>query len=252
MSQFEQTYADPMYAQPQAQPKTSALAVVSFILSLIICCPLTTALGVLLGLISIVTIGEKKGRILAILAVIFGTVLTIGWIVGYVWYDQNFKTPQAEGPREELTAAFAGDADTYRSSFFGDAALASDEDVERFVVELRSRYGEFVTCEMDEAAYKANLPSLEEMMQPVQVLPYVIEFSNATLNAKIEVSASDPNTNEFLWRLKFGQIVIFDPDLGDLVFPVADAAVPAASPLPVPGDGPEEEPTEEESAEEES
>jgi len=65
---------------PDVQPpKTSRLAITSLIFSLILCCPLTTILGPLLGLVSVIRIGGNpalKGRGIAVLMLHPGLVAT--------------------------------------------------------------------------------------------------------------------------------------------------------------------------------
>ena len=59
--------------------KTSGIAIASLVCSLICCIPVTTILGILLGVGAMVSIGsnpEKKGKGLAITGIILGAVFT--------------------------------------------------------------------------------------------------------------------------------------------------------------------------------
>ena len=211
---------------PEVQPpKTSRLAVTSLIFSLILCCPLTTILGPLLGLVSVIRIGGNpalKGRGIAVAAILLGAIFTGGqfWCA-YKLYAV-FAVPVKEGPRAAMAAGFAGDLAGFKSGLFGDAAAASDGEAQAFIDELGRRYGAFVSCRLDEAEFERNPPSMEQMMKPVKPFPYVFEFENATVTADVEFGTVDPNTGRFLGGVKFGQIVVHDSDLGDLTFPDPD------------------------------
>ncbi|MHC4949260.1 MAG: DUF4190 domain-containing protein, partial [Planctomycetota bacterium] len=145
MSQFG--VPDVSAAMP-AQQKTSGLAVTALVCSLIFCCPITTILGVLLGLGALVSIGSdpmKKGRGLAVTAIVIGLLATAaqawgGWMLWDRVYSKMFT-----GPGAELKAAMAGDPDGVRAGMYGAAATASDEEILAFAAELRARYGELQT-----------------------------------------------------------------------------------------------------------
>ena len=91
---------------PEVQPpKTSRLAVTSLIFSLILCCPLTTILGPLLGLVSVIRIGGNpalKGRGISVAAILLGENSTGGQFWGRRWiYETNFVL-MLVGPRDAL------------------------------------------------------------------------------------------------------------------------------------------------------
>lgn len=206
----------------QSQAKTSALAVTSLIFSLILCCPLTTILGPLLGLGALVQIGRnpaRKGKGLAFTAIAIGIIATAGWCTVTVWGHKNMNLPVQHGPREALAAGFSGDLAGFRAGFLGEAANTSDQEVQAFLDTLRSRYGEFVSCELDRVELGANPPSIDELMKPVKSYPYLLRFEQATVKASIEFGAQDPLTGEFLWGVKFGTIVVYDEVEGDAIYP---------------------------------
>lgn len=218
MSQFESTFGVP----DAVAQKTSGLAIASLVCSLIVCCPITTLIGPFLGLAAIVSISNnpaRKGKGIAFAGILIGLVVTILWGMGVVWGYKAFSLPVQQGPREAMQAGFVGDIVGFKSGLLGKAAVASDADAQAFIDELRNRYGEFVSCRLDEDEMAKNPPSVEEIMQPVKPFPYVFEFASKTVKADVEFGSFDPETREFHWGVKFGRFTIHDPDLGDLTYP---------------------------------
>ena len=228
MTAFDTTFGE----QPLVEQKTSGLAIASLVCSLIVCCPLTTLIGPFLGLAAVFTIGSnpaRKGKGIAMAGIIIGITVTVGWGMLTVWAHENINVPVQEGPVEVMSAGFSGDISGFRMGLMGEAANGSDEEIQAFVDSLRSRYGEFVSCEMDEVELNSNPPSFDDLMQPVKIYPYLLRFENATVKARIEFATQDPLTGKFLWGTKFGTILVLDENLGDLSYP-ADSSVDIAVP----------------------
>lgn len=202
--------------KPAAEAKTSGLAITSLIFSLICCIP-TTVLGVLFGIGALVSISgnpAKKGKGIAVAGIVLGLLFSAGQAVFYPRVGSYVKEVillVQDGPKDALTAGFAGDYDAFRSAFHGDGASASDEEVQAFIDQLQERYGPFVSSHMDE---QGTQPAFG---QPVVVFPYVIEFQNQTLDGEAEIVFSDPQRGGFV--NKFGFVMIFDPAAGDIEFP---------------------------------
>jgi hypothetical protein len=209
-----------VYGMPGPAPerRTSALAVTALVSSLVFCCPCTTVMGVILGVIALAVVAAKpdrKGKGLAVAAIMIGLVLTAAWGVLFNWAYQDFSRRQMEGPRTELHSAYAGDYAGFRAGFYGPAAAASDEEIKQFAQTLEQRYGAFRTARLDETRFDP----FKDMMNPVKTAPYVLEFEQATIDADIEIASQDPASGRFLGGLRFGRIVIHDDDAGDLEFP---------------------------------
>ena len=132
---------DNPYAQPNdyaggpeyLEPKTSALAVIAFVISLvglIACCiPGVGPLGLLLGVLALVMIGasggRKKGGGFAIAAIIMGLiagVINIAFVWGAMWTADRYAS-QAE----VVTAIEANDADAVRGYLTSGAAAELTE-----------------------------------------------------------------------------------------------------------------------------
>ncbi len=211
MSQFDNPYAD-AGSYPQS---TSKLAIWSLICSLVVCCPLVTVLGPLLGLISLGKIGGNpllKGRGLAVAGILIGLLTTGGWVLlGYraAPVVGTMYTLMETGPQHALSTGFAGDIAGFRASFEGAGATASDAEARAFIDALRSRYGAFASAHRSPTAQPA-------IGQTTFVLPYVTIFDGATVTADTEVIMADPKGRMIM---KIGSISIRDADKGDLTYP---------------------------------
>lgn len=209
MTGFDTTF-DP---QPPAK-KTSGLAITSLIFSLIVCCPVATIIGPLLGLGALVQIGRNpalKGRGLAFAAIIMGVVFTLaqGWGGYQMWQVMK---PVLEGPNAALTAGFAGDTAALKAEFHGAGATASDAEVTAFIGELRKRYGAYQSCRHDQTAAGPT----GAYGDPVIPFPYILTFDNGEVHAEAEYVFAEQGIG---WIKKWGSITVFDPDLGDLTYP---------------------------------
>jgi hypothetical protein len=210
---FNQPYAE-AYAEP---PKTSGLAIAALVCSLIFCCPVTTILGIILGAIAMVTIGSapgRKGRGLAITAILLGLIFTIGQAYfSYQIYDKYARIVM-EGPRRALERGYAGDLPGFKSHFHGRGATASDAEAQQFIDELRTRYGNFVSVTMDHQAQ----PVQPKPGQPEVPFPYVLTFQNKPgVNATVIIIMSDQKS--ILFDPKLISITVHDANLGDLEYP---------------------------------
>ncbi|MHC4990725.1 MAG: DUF4190 domain-containing protein [Planctomycetota bacterium] len=216
MSQFE---APPQHGDALSEPpRTSGLAVGSLICSLVFCCPITTVLGVLLGLAAFFSISAnpaRRGKGLAVVGLLLGIVFTAG---------QAFVANKAyqayvvfrDAPGEALSPGFAGDYAAMRSSFGTGGLAATDAEAEAFVQELRQRYGELQRSDLDLVAYQTM-----QQPQPGQTeftMPWLLIFDNATINAELTFSESTQGPDD---RIIFDSITVYDPDQGDLAFPAA-------------------------------
>lgn len=214
MSQFDSTFAAPDGASSSEPKKTSGMAVTALVFSLIFCCPITTVLGVLLGLIALVTMGDKKkGKGIAIAAVIIGIITTA--ISGYAAIKIGKLVAESaafvqEGPAEAMNAASANDVAAFKAAFYGAGSTATDAEAQAFIDAVNQRYGTFQSAMMSQQ-------SQPPFGQPVVAFPYTLTFSNATVESSVELTFADEATGEFV--MKVSSITIIDPDSGDLTFP---------------------------------
>lgn len=219
MAAFDSTFGE----QPVIAQKTSGLAIGALVCSLILCCPLTTVVGFLLGIVAFFQIGSNpalKGRGIAIAAIIMSLVFTISQgLGGYQMYN-NYVKPIMDGPNVAFQAAFADDLAGFKAEFHGDAASASDAELQVFIDELRKRYGEYQSCRFDKIA--ANQQGQVRLGDPVIICPYVLTFDNGSISIEVEYIISDQVAKKLI--LKWGSIEVFDSNLGNLSYPAQDSA----------------------------
>jgi hypothetical protein len=231
MSQFPTgsgTFNDPYGDSLVNQPKTSGLAITAIICSAIFFCPVTTLAGIVLGIAAIFSIGNnpmKKGKGLAIAAILLGIIFTIGQAIGLKYavdFFGGYVTFTMRGPDEALKKGFGGDVAGFQSAFAGVGASLPAADATAFLNELESRYGTFVSAAFDE---RSGQQPQSQAGNPAVPFPYVLTFTNKTVNAEVELVFADKTSGAML--KKFGYIIVFDPDLGDLAYPASATAQPA-------------------------
>jgi len=130
------------------------------------------------------------------------------------------------GPNDALKSGFAGDLPGFKSHFTGAGATAPDSEAQAFIDQLRARYGEFTSCTPNQQNGSSRKP------QPGQaqvVMAYVATFSQATVDANVELIFADPNMNNKIVK-KLGSITVVDATNGDLTYPAsASSTVPSAT-----------------------
>ena len=210
---------------PPAERRTSGLAVTSFIMSIIFCCPLTTIPAFFMGLIAVTKTGPHtafKGRGLAIAAILISVIGTGAQIYyGSLGYGliKKFMTTMQEKPQEVMDAGFQGDWSAFREGIhLKQGASFTDEEAAQFIETLRERYGAIISITPDEQGMSNMTPNYG---QPETTFPYQVEFeNNASVRARVTIIWADPQqSDDFI--LKIGSITILDPDLGDVTFPAA-------------------------------
>lgn len=239
MSQFNDPFAGAPYGDSYSQiKKTSGLAVSSLVLSLIgiipCCGAITAPIGAILGLIGAVVIkptSAVKGRGLAMAGLLIGLILTAAQIGGGVWIWNTFVVPVMEGPQQALRAGFAGDMTAFKAEFHGGGATAPDAQAQAFIDSLRSRYGEYQSCELDQSQQRQ-----QTFGEPEAVFPYVLSFADKTVRAEALMIFSDKTKGGFIMR--WGSITVIDADHGDLTYPTPPPAAAPGSLVPSEGEQP--------------
>ncbi len=201
------------------QPSYSRLALVSVLCSLCICLPPVVALGPILSVWALFDIRRcpgKRGTSLAIGALVGGTVLTVGYVLGAIWWNSSIREPMLHGPQAALRAAAVGEFDGFRSEFFGDGAVASDQEVQRLVDELRGRYGNFIASEQAQPQLTAAPPSVYSMKPQI---PYELRFQRTSVPAVAEFIIIEQGHRGLIG--KFRWLRVQDSELGDIFFPAS-------------------------------
>lgn len=241
MSQFDQPVSVPNpYDQSyQEPPKTSGLAIASLVCSLILCCPLTTLLGPLLGVIALATIGSnpaRKGKGLAFAGIVLGLVFSVGW--GLIGYQASQIFPQTmelinQGPNNALLTGTSGDVAGFKDAFFIVGTQPTDEEAQAFLDELNTRYGTFLGADGDQSG---RSPAFG---QGAFQLTYSLRFDSGAVSSDVEIVFTDPVNAPGEIVNKIGSITIIDPDLGNLQYPPM-GSTPDSPVVEDPPDAPEE------------
>ena len=199
-------------------PRTSGWAISALLCSLAVFCPPLTILSPLLAvraLYHIKTAPRRKGRGLAIMALVLGGLTTLGWGWGAWWWNGNIRMPMIRGPLEALRAGTTGDLAGFKSGFFGDGAISSDEEAGRFLSELESRYGRLLSM----AQWKGQGAAPAGYQMRGYRITYLMSFETGPINAEgsfVITSADHPGfIGRFVW------LALFDEEQGDLVYPAS-------------------------------
>ncbi len=202
-----------------ANPQKSGMAVASLICSLIICCPLTTVVGPVLGLIALFRFKKHEyltGKGYAISGIIIGVIATIFWIVASVIVGglaTEFLEETKQVSTESIRSAYDGDYEKFRSYLTKDASHATDAEIEDFVGILQERHGKFDNAFLNlEAQYQK--PSASDSVDPI---PIRFIFATSDAEGFIWFAFSGNDNNWF--EMRINKIEIFGNDKDDIVFP---------------------------------
>jgi hypothetical protein len=190
---------------------------------------ITAPVGVLLGLIGLVTIRPpKRGKVMCLVAVIIGIIATTAWTwVGW-WSYEKVVLPMEAGPREALEQGFAGDLAAFRNEFVGSGATATDAEVRGFIDELRRRYGEFQSLAPDR-----NTQPPMQFGQPYIDVPYTLQFTNqAGVGAQARFVIQDLASNTL--ALKWESITVIDAAEGNITYPASPSTTTSPAPSSAP------------------
>ena len=208
-----------------AVPQRSGLATTAMVCSFIVCCPITTIVGPILGLIALISLKGKphiSGKGFAWTAIIVGLISTILWVVIGFFVGRmaiQFIQQAGEVTTTTIQAGFDKDYTTLRAGLAQSSSDVSDEEIGQFVNELESRYGTFDSAIMnleEQDQIQALEPTANEVPLPMQLI-----FETTTISADVLMQVIPGSSFEL--ELKLGCIRITDEKHGDLVFPKGSA-----------------------------
>lgn len=223
MDSYPNPYAQPtdapvVYGDGVARPPLSALAVASLVCSLIVCCPIVTLIGPLLGLSAIISISahptERRGKGLAMAGIIIGILTTALGGAGIVYLMQVYRGMGefvADDVPAAMDAAFDGKLPEFRAVLSPRAAnAATDAQIQQFLDGLMGRYGPYIGMRL--ASDMSTFRGGDEGV----IMPVEFEFEGGkVVAAEVYVILEKPTRSG--WRLD--SITVADPTLGDLSFP---------------------------------
>ncbi len=225
------THGETGAAPAPPAPRTSLWAAASLISSLLLVPPLCI-IAPLLGLAGLAQTrrGGYRGRRLALAGIAIGLVTTAAWGGAAAWWHVNVRRPLLDGPREALVAGFGGDTRAFAAAFVAGASGPPAAEAGTFIEEARQRYGAFVSIEQDHAARPTPAGPLDRRRP---VIRYRVRFERATLPAEAQfVRARGAG---LAMVLKWGYLIVYDAERGDLAYPLSAGA--EAGDDAEPGDG---------------
>ncbi len=154
------TQAHPNAAMPA---KVSAWSIVSLVLAIGFC-PLVTIAAIPAGLMALrdVRVHGRRGRRLAIVAMVLAGVVTPLTSVAMWWWDGHVRQPLVQGPLEPLQAGQHGDAGAFLAGL-GHASTAADRrSANVFLKDLNQSLGIIQSMRVADAVDPASTPAAED------------------------------------------------------------------------------------------
>lgn len=201
---------------PAPPPKTGKLAVASLTCSLILCCPLATVVGPILGLLHFAVAAGKpwiRGGGLAIAGIVLGIVFSGFWIWGG-WQTVNAFRELAKLPSDAMLALSADDLPAFREAAQGITAdEADDRSVELFAAEIEDRFGTFVEASFDFTQTPPPGRSSQEFVMPYRMLFRSDSGATTEVVAMVffrpEPLTGQPLVSQFELRGADGRVLVF-------------------------------------------
>ncbi len=195
--------------------RTSALAITSLILSLVVCCPLSTIAGIAVGgaALFVTRGGRMRGRWLAFVAIVLGVTATVlqGALVEWAW--RTIYEPFVTGPQAALRDGMRGDGAGFQRAFVATISEGNTpEAAQAFCEELKRRYGSFESSQMDQTSAGSRPPSAVESFST----DYLLEFERGRVRSTARMQIVDA-TGQF--SLRFEELTIHDDVRGALHYP---------------------------------
>lgn len=223
MSTFE-TF-DNLDAEPVAKQR-SRLAVTSLVCSLIICCPITTILGPLLGVIALIKMKSKphlSGKGFAWSGIVVGVIVTILWVFASLFFVKiatGFIEQTRRVSTETIQAGYDGDYETFREHLTRSAAQVSDAEIKTFIELLENRFGKF------DSAFLNMQEQNQEIQQTSREAPIPIRFIFETKDTTGYIVFEFIPGTDFDYEMQIGCIKIRDAKNGDIIFPTDSICAP--------------------------
>lgn len=226
MSQYPAGPYDAYAPSGGEPPRTSLLCVSALVSSVIFCCPLTSLLGLLLGIGGVVSVsgsnGRRKGSGLAIAAIFISILSLIGQAFALraaAPYIRDYKRVfvfLATGPAPLVEDLQIGDFTSARTWLHPDFDSAvTDAQLKQFADEITSRYGSAI-----EWIPPANPPfNPSAPGEATFSIPGQIRFDKATCTATMDLRVYLNAIGNFEVS-GISRLVIHDTERGDLVLDV--------------------------------
>jgi len=203
----------------ESEVKTrSSLAVASLVCSLIVCCPIVSVFGPILGFIALVRMKSKphlSGKGFAWSGIVIGLLATILSTLVIVFVTQmayGFIEKSSEVTAALINDGYNDDYDAVRNSLSRTSSTVTDSEIHSFIENLRSRYGNF-----DSIAFNWDEQDQPKSTGTEAVLPMRFIFETTDVIAIVAIEVVPKGGFDF--DIKVHCLKIEDAINGDLVFP---------------------------------
>lgn len=213
----------------QVERQRSGLAVTSLVCSLIICCPITTVLGPLLGVIALFRLKGKphlSGKGFAISGIVIGIFATLLWALASTYiskYAMEFVQQTREVSTETIQAGYDANYDEFRSHLSRSSDDVTDAEIKSFIAILEDRFGKF------DSAFLNMQEENQEIQQTSQEVPIPIRFIFETKDTTGFMTFEFISGTKYGYEMKIGCIKIHDAKNGDIIFPEDSICAPSKS-----------------------
>lgn len=176
---MNQMYASDAFDPALEPPRTSVLAIVALVLSLICFIPGFSALGFLLGVVAIAMIAGSKGRLsgngLAVTAIVLGLLISVVWIgigIGINQAATAVRTQLITPVNQAFVAWDQGDVKSIRAMLSTSAnARFSDEQIQAFRAAYQAEFGAYRSMPDGIIAGLESYAKFGQQMQKYQAQP---------------------------------------------------------------------------------
>lgn len=230
MSQFDAPYTDYVEKPRESSGMATATLVLGVLGIIPLCGLLFGLLALLVGVIAIATLGDRRGKGLAVTGIVLGLLFTVVWGGATYWFGQlivDYQHFVEEGPTQTLQKGFNGDIGGFKADFDGRGATVSDEEAQAFLDELNQRYGTFTEARFDDAGAPPTQTGQARM-----TMPYELVFSNESVSAEIELIFANQQAQSIseAFMKKLDSITVFDSERGDRTYPPSPTGRGSAAP----------------------
>lgn len=196
--------------------RLSAWSVIAIVLSIGLC-PVVTAAAIPAGLWALwwdVRVHHRRGRRLAIVAIVIGVICTPITTTAAFWWNSHVRVPLLDGPAELIAAGQRGDVTAFLA---GTAGGGSQANATAFLTELTGRLGILQSTRPSEQPGSEQSSEGDDTAAGWWIwVPYDAMFEGAAVTMRARFLLSDPDRG---WVTAFDRFEVDPPDGPPLRWP---------------------------------